>query len=131
MAANNTICVCVCKYFERLRRDTPSDRNLNTLKYKTTDKRVLYVQYVYVLYVPWFVKIKITLDYASVFEASPRAFLFAQCLLHPKLLFSLWFITVFDSSYWSLSRYFKALTWCRRHRVRHSRISSQPEIRKQ
>ena len=43
LAANNTTCVCVCKYFERLRRDTPGDRNLNTLKYKTTDS------------FPWFV----------------------------------------------------------------------------
>ena len=33
--------VCVCKYFERLRHNAPGDRNPNTLKYKTTDKRVL------------------------------------------------------------------------------------------
>ena len=35
LAANNMTCVCVCKYFERLRY------NPNTLKYKTTEKRVL------------------------------------------------------------------------------------------
>ena len=41
LAANNTTCVCVRKYVERLRRDAPGDRDPNTLKYKTTDKRVL------------------------------------------------------------------------------------------
>ena len=49
LAANNTTCVYVCKYFERLRRDVPDDRNPNTLKCKTTDKRVLYAK------IPWFV----------------------------------------------------------------------------
>ena len=39
LAANNTTCVCVGKYFERLRRNAPCDRNPNTLKYKTTDSK--------------------------------------------------------------------------------------------
>ena len=47
LAANNTTCVYVCKYFERLRRDVPDDRN--TLKCKTTGKRVLYAK------IPWLV----------------------------------------------------------------------------
>ena len=37
--SSNTTCVCVCKYFERLRYNASGDRNPNTLKYKTTDKR--------------------------------------------------------------------------------------------
>ena len=41
LAANNTTCVCVCEYFERLRYNTPGDRNPNTLKYKTTDIKIL------------------------------------------------------------------------------------------
>ena len=41
LAANNTTCVCVCEYFERLRYNTPGGRNPNTLKYKTTDIKVL------------------------------------------------------------------------------------------
>ena len=44
LAANNTTCVCVYKYFERLRHNAPDDRNPNTLKYKTTDKRVLWAK---------------------------------------------------------------------------------------
>ena len=38
LAANNTTCVCVCKYFERLRHNAPGDRNPNVLKYKTKQK---------------------------------------------------------------------------------------------
>ena len=34
---------------KRLRRDAPGDHNPNTLKYKITDKRVLYAK------IPWFV----------------------------------------------------------------------------
>ena len=41
LAANNTTCVCVYKYFERLPHNAPDDRNPITLKYKTTDKIVL------------------------------------------------------------------------------------------
>ena len=41
LAANNTTCVCVCKYFERLGLNAPGNRNPNTLEYITTDKRVL------------------------------------------------------------------------------------------
>ena len=44
LAANNTTCVCVYKYFERLHHNAPDDRNPNTLKYKTTDKRVLWAK---------------------------------------------------------------------------------------
>ena len=38
LAANNTTCVCVCKYFGRLSHNAPGDRNPNTLKYKTIEK---------------------------------------------------------------------------------------------
>ena len=41
LAAINTTCICVCKYFARLRHNAPGDRNPNTLKYKTIDQRVL------------------------------------------------------------------------------------------
>ena len=44
LAANNTTCVCVYKYFERLRHNAPDYRNPNTLKYKTIDKRVLWAK---------------------------------------------------------------------------------------
>ena len=41
LAAINTTCICVCKYFACLRHNAPGDRNPNTLKYKITDQRVL------------------------------------------------------------------------------------------
>ena len=44
LAANNTTCVCVYKYFERLPHNAPDDRNPITLKYKTTDKIVLWAK---------------------------------------------------------------------------------------
>ena len=49
LAANNTTCVCVYKYFERLRHNAPGNRNPNTLKYKTTYKIVLWAK------ILWFV----------------------------------------------------------------------------
>ena len=44
LASNNTTCACVYKYFERLPHNAPDDRNPITLKYKTTDKIVLWAK---------------------------------------------------------------------------------------
>ena len=43
LAAIDTTCICVCKYFARLRHNAPGDRNPNTLKYKTSDQRVFWL----------------------------------------------------------------------------------------